>query len=524
MRNLTNTIIGFVFCLTANGQTFTGRLILTDDTNDSLYLKSSSISFDRQGNYCFVIEKNKQKYFVTNKDTIGGFTGGIYSSGGGVSYNYLHYSYKDEPFYYKNANGTKVYGTVVGKIENFETSNTRENIAMISILNDTVYYYINGKLLTKNLKGPRVSYYLEQGWVSFSENGNVIYSLKKDNVYCLYLNDFMIDSAKYGYYQLAVKNNGTFIYEKRSGSKQPHQFFINLKDTVLQFAGVILDYELKENGAYYCSDCDDDKSCYIGINGKLYENIQSISNIILVDKNTHLFRFYENGENKINVNGRIYSHGFEQIFFPTLDKNGNFAFFGLKDYYLYKFVNGEKVKEPLSKYGVRAIPLYISPKGESIHFFKTDDSIYLYQDEKLLFPPISKNTNFRIIPHKEVFSYNYVRGKTENGNSLFYLEYGEQGYFVFNGKFSESLLPVQGKRYSRYEENGMIAAGIFNDYGFFAIQKIDEKKYLININNEIYKELDDVDSITYDNYFFDDKSLIFYGVKGKSFYQFNLSL
>ena len=57
-----------IFCavavsLTVNGQTLTERLILTDN-NDSLYLNSSKISFDSQGNYCFVVKKDKQEFFV----------------------------------------------------------------------------------------------------------------------------------------------------------------------------------------------------------------------------------------------------------------------------------------------------------------------------------------------------------------------------------------------------------------------------------------------------------------------------
>jgi len=46
------------------------------------------ISFDRQGNYCFVIEKGDQDYFVTNKDTIGGFKfiGSTYGNGGEINY------------------------------------------------------------------------------------------------------------------------------------------------------------------------------------------------------------------------------------------------------------------------------------------------------------------------------------------------------------------------------------------------------------------------------------------------------
>jgi hypothetical protein len=196
----------------------------------------------------------------------------------------------------------------------------------------------------------------------------------------------------------------------------------------------------------------------------------------------------------------------------------------MTDYYLYKFVNGQKIKEPLSKYGVRATPLYISPIGESLHYFKTDDSIYLYQDEKLIFESIPKTSNFIIEPYKEILPYNFVRGKTENGNSLFYLEYENQGYFVFNGKFSKPLIPIKERNFSRVKEQGTIVSGEFNDNGFFAIQKVGKKKFLIIINNQIYKELDDVDFIVSDSYFFDGKSLTFYGVKNRSFYQFTVSL
>jgi hypothetical protein len=148
----------------------------------------------------------------------------------------------------------------------------------------------------------------------------------------------------------------------------------------------------------------------------------------------------------------------------------------------------------------------------------------LYQDEKLIFNPISKNSNFLIEAHKEILAYNFIRGKTENGNSLFYLEYDNQGYFVFNGKFSKPFLPVKERNYSKDKEQGSIVSGEFNDNGFFAIQKVGKKKFLININNQVYKELDDIDYIISDSYFFDGKSLTFYGVKKRSFYQLTMSL
>lgn len=530
LRYILNILTGLLTCLTVNGQTITERLILKDN-KDSLYLNSSKISFDRQGNYCFVIENNDQDYFVTNKDTIGGFKfiGSTYGNGGEINYTNSYTDPKDKPFYYKNAKGTKVYGTAIGKIESYQTSNTKENIAITTTLNDSVYNYINGRLVSQNHKEQVETFYIsERDWVSFSENGNVIYFLRQDSLYKLFVNDKLIESSKFRYNQLAINNNGTYIFAKGKRpekliGKYNYMFFIHSMDTVLGYVRTVWNYELKENGAYYYNG-DDNGPEYIAINDKLHKDIKPVSNITLIDKKTYLYSFGEKGKNKINVNGEIYSHDFDEIFFPSLDNDGNFAFYGMKDYYLFKFIKGQKSKEPLSKYGVRASPLYISPNGESLHYFKTDDSIYLYQDQKLIFSPIPKTSNFFIEPHKEVLPYNFVRGKTENGNSLFYLEYDEQGYFVFNGTFSKPLIPIQERNYSKDKEQGTVVAGEFNDDGFFAIQKVGKRKFLIVVNNQIYKELDDVDYIVSDSYFFDGKSLTFYGVKKRSFYQFTMSL
>lgn len=523
-------MIGLLTCLTVNGQTITERLILTDN-KDSLYLNSSKISFDRQGNYCFVIKKNGQEFFVTNEDTIGGykFIGSTYGNGGEINYTNSFSDPKDKPFYYKNAKGTKVYGTAIGKIESYQTSDTKENVAITTTLNDSVYYYINGRLVLQRQKEQdKKFYFYESDWVSFSENGNVIYFLKQDSLYNLFVNDKLIDSSKFEYNQLAINNIGTYIFAKGKRPEQPigkytYMYFVNSMDSVLGYVRTVWDYELKENGAYYYSG-DDNESYYIAINDILHKDIKFVSNITLVDKKTYLYSFGEKDKNKINVNGEIYSHQFDEIFFPSLDQSGNFAFFGMKDYYLFKFINGEKSKEPLTKHGVRATPLYISPTGESIQYFKTDDFIYLYQDEELIFNPIPKNSYFFIEPHKDILPSNFISDKTENGNSLFYLEYDHQGYFVFNGKFSNPLLPIKESYFSRDNEQGAIVAGEFNDHGFFAIQKVGKGKFLIVVNNQVYKELDNVDYIVSDSFFFDGKSLTFYGVKNRSFYQFNINL
>ena len=67
-------------------------------------------------------------------------------------------------------------------------------------------------------------------------------------------------------------------------------------------------------------------------------------------------------------------------------------------------------------------------------------------------------------------------------------------------------------------------AGEFNEHGFYVIQKIGEKKFLIIINNLIYKEIDDLDHIVKEHVYFDGKMLVFYALKGMSFYQYTITL
>lgn len=485
-------------------------------------------TFDKIGNYCFVIKQNNMEYFVTQNSKIGGFKfiGSTYGTSGYICYTHLKSDPKDKTFFYKNEKGTKIYGNAKGEIQDYQTSNTKENIAIVTSLNDSIYYYFNGKLANQIKRDSKRYYGIEKDWIAFSENGNTIYYLSQNNGYNLYVNDSLIDSSKFRYTQLAINDKGNYIFAK---GKEPDQiigkynymFFIHSQDTVLDYVRTVWNYDLKENGAYYYSG-DDNGPFYIAINDKLHKGLKSISNITLIDKNNFIYTYSEGGKMKINVSNKIYTYNIEDIIYPTLDKEGNFAFYGIKKYYLFKYINGKKEDRPISKYGIRATPLYISPKGESIHYFKTDDSIYIYRDEKLIFRPISKKSNFLVCPHEKILPNYSVSNKAENGNSLFYIEFDSSGYLVFNGIFSKPMIPVKKNSYTETKTIGEIIAGEFTDNGFFAIQKTGNSKYLINLNNTIYKEIEDVDVIFEDNYFFTGKELIFYGVKGLSIYQFKL--
>ncbi len=207
-----------------------------------------------------------------------------------------------------------------------------------------------------------------------------------------------------------------------------------------------------------------------------------------------------------------------------MDTTGNFAFFGLKDYYLYKFINGIKDPTPLSKNGVRAMPIYINPKGSSIHYFKTDDSTYIYQDDKLLFSPMSNKRNFFVEPYSEVIEEHFIKGRPQNANDLSYMELDTIGYFIYNGTFSRPMKPATKSSYSPVKPIGEIIAGSFTDKGFFAIQKTGNETFTVNINNKIYQQIDGFQTIIPDCCYFTGNKLIFYGISGLSFYQFELEL
>ncbi len=500
-----------------------------DVPKESMEKISDKIIFDAEGNYCFEFKDKKGgSYFLTHTDTVigSGRIGSIYGSGGGISYTKSYSDPKSKPYYFKNSNGIDIHGPIVGEIESFQTSNTNGNIALVTTLGDSVYYYINHRSVARYHKKEMDEFYISsRDWVAFSENGNVIYFIRKNDSYHLYINDELIETSKFRFTQLAINNKGEYIFARGKKPSEPdglysYMFFVHTPDTILGPVRTVWEYQLNNNGAYYYSG-DDNGPEYIIINNYLYKNIHNISNVTLLDKDNYLFTFEEDGIQKINVNGHVHTPDFESIFFPNMDDKGNFSCYGIKDYYLYKYINGKQQEVSISKYGVRAVPLYISPKGESLHYFRTDDSTYLYKDQQLVFPPIANGNHFSVEDDVLYWGYGYD-DDVSNGHSLFYLGYGESSYLVSNGEFSRPI-SNDGKNEQKIEGNSMVA-GEVSDHGFFVIHQIAKRKYSININNQVYRELEGVDKILYGNHFLDDYHFIFYGIKKNAIYQYKINL
>ncbi|KKP52837.1 MAG: hypothetical protein UR43_C0010G0028 [candidate division TM6 bacterium GW2011_GWF2_33_332] len=524
------------------GQTWTEKLILTD-TKDSTILKAESINFDSKGDYLIEMKNDDNEYFfIRSSDTLGplkfnwGSTVSKYTSIDNPAFSYYQ-SYTHRLF-------GPIEGTDIGN-HNYPQSKNSLHFSIPCLLNNKIVIYFDGKIIQQtdtisglewSINGKKASplqakkqHFSSENWMNISDNGNYIYSIEDNLIYKLYLNGTPIDSSMKDFYQVRVNDNGDYLYAKGRKPfedepyKYSYMFFLHTKDSVFGPVRTAWDCFLMENGAYYYKG-DDDGPDYILINDVMYKNINDVSNVTLLDKKNYLFTYYGNEKLFVNVNGNSYELDYEQIFYPTLDDKGNFALFGLRDYYLYKFVNGKEVKEPISRYGVRPTPLYISPTGESIHVFRTDDSTYIYRDEKLLFPSFASQKSFSIIQQKDILSSAYEKGKPENGNSLFYIEVDSTGYLVFNGQFSNPMIPVQEKSWRSGNSIGEVVSGQLMNGGFYIIQKTGDAKWLININNTTYKELDDTTNLFYRNCYFDGKELVFYGVKGLSIYQFKIAI
>ena len=511
-------------CCAANAQTLTEKLILTD-TADSLYLKSELPSFDEDGNYCFAIRKNGQNLFITNSQTIGNLncitTDANNYGNGMIAYTAAKDDEKAGPFYYKNGRGTKIYAQAQGKVILYETSHTRENMALVTADRNSIYHYANGKLLWSERN---VGQEPEAEWIAFSNNGNTMYCRRAGGHSRLWVNGKLIDSCKTAFSHLQINDNGFYTYAKEEMPKEVNgdkKYRICTPDTSFDFEGEIGDYDLRGNNAYYYTG-DEKSHRNIVIDNHLYKETSLINNIMLADPKHFLFG---TDSKKIYANGTTFLSDCDMICNPALDNSGHYAMYGRRGYFIYKCVDGKRQPKSLTRYKSRAMPICISSRGESIHYFETDDSIYLFRDNKMLLKPISVDSNF-FVSESMLPELCEQNSEYSDAGNLTYLEYGSKGYFLFNGNLSKAFPAAVARtrtddRSDKRPSNTV--AGKYTGNDFFAIQKTGNKKYLLIVNNKIYKELNGMDRIMPD-YFFDGKHLTFYGIKGLSFYQYKMSL
>lgn len=532
MKHLLIHFTAFVAVISSGGSALAQQLqerLIIKDTRESLMQNSGEICFSENGAYCIKVSKKGKNWFYTNTDTLGPFTqvDAIYGSNGQITFTCAYNSECDSPWYFKNSRGTSVYGPVKGKLVNSMDSDTRNNMAITVRYRDSVYYYANDKLVWKAHKyEPGQKYADHEQWCSFSPAGNYIYYRADKNAYYLNTGDVVRDTANSTFKEMRINDNGDFIFGEGHEplpveDEYDHLFYIHNRDTVLGPVRTVWKNDLGPDGGYYYSG-DDNGTTYIAINNRMYRNQEDVSNVRIADRNNDLFVRTANGKKEVVVNGAVFAHAFQQVYCPVITASGHFAYYGMKDYYLYKVIDGKQAEQPITRYGVRPVPLYISPEGVSVHYFKTDDSIYVYRDDKLLFPPVAVRENFFTQFYDESMSTFKNEIAAVNRHALWYIEAGKTAYWLYDGMLSKPMTPDK-ERFSRNEKSyGTVMAKGMNKHGFYVIQQIGAKRYIINVNNTTYHELTGVENILKDNCFFDGKSLVFYGIKNNAFYQYTL--
>lgn len=499
--------------------------VFTDSNDSAIFSTQSSHSFDKYGHYSFEYEKNKNEiYLVTNEGTKGPFfsSQSSYSNSGSVNF---YFKNKDEQkdFYYRNNAGTILYGPVSGHVEWQSAGSSNDMVGLSVSVKDSLFFYIDNRRV--GMASKKTSNY--QNWCTFSGDGHALYYVPKDSMYFLYFDDRLIDSSSESFYELHVVDGGYYTYATGQRPKTPdkysYMFFIHTPDTVLGPVRTVWNHYLNNDSSYYYSG-DDDGPEYIAVNNKLYKNINDVHDLLIRDQKHYLFTFTKQGKHKINVSGRIYTNDDDNdISLANMDTAGNFSFFKQKGYYLYKYVNGKQVARPVSRYGVRGVPLYISPKGSSVHYFQTDDSTYIYRDEQLLLRPVANRQKFLVIPWRDMIRSHTPITQPGSRNQLVYFRVGSTGYFLFNGTLSRPMLNVK-RQTNGQSDTGMIIAGSMDEKGFYVIQKTGDKSFTVNINNTSYTTIEGIDKMNDDDCFFDGQELIFYARKGLSYYQYMIRL
>ena len=301
-----------------HGQTLTERILWTD-TSETYEIEkyNHSFSFDREGNYFFYVKKDGKSVAVANKAPISDLcsAGGVYSKHG--SSRYLRSCDQEEldphyVMYVMNEYGTNIYGPIAGKVQGYRSGDTRQHLAVTSLRGDTAFFYLDGQLVyfspLETIKQFKLS---DEEWVDFSDNGNMIYYLEKDNRFMLYVNGLPIDSSDFRFNTLSINDKGEYVYAKGFRPEVPigkydYMFFIHTQDTSFDYVRTTWEFAQTESGAYFFSG-DDTGPDYIVLNGRLHKGIESIRHITLLDSKNAFYSFRHDKQRYLNVNGVSYN-------------------------------------------------------------------------------------------------------------------------------------------------------------------------------------------------------------------------
>lgn len=526
-----NILILFLICNSVFSQQYIRpniETIFIDNTPDSVFIKLSfsEIGFSKQGNYFFQVEKNDSTYIFTHDTVIGPL-----KFLGGTDMEFIYYRTDSTKVLFRNRLGGNIYGPVETNKEHhteYVISKNTDTMAIVVENNNQSYFYINNELkFVTPLDG--VFWFNKKDWIAFSERGDILYADYNNGIYALYLNDSLIESSENKISDLSINKNGEFIYAKQIEYLDSGVVYLNSilkykgKDFVLN--GACWNYKIDGDGNFIFSGFrNNKKSEYFKLINGYYRDGFNESAYVTIENDTNFFYTCYIDNKKHFIHGvKAYEDIFDTIYYPSIDTIGNFGLFGMKDYYIYKYVNGVKEEQPITKYGVRPEPVYISALGDAIYYYKVKDSIFVYNNENKIFSCGRNKFVHDDLLDSYLTPLKYKKKDNYRFLSLQYLQIEDEGYVLYNGKLSERMLPFKEKvSYDFYTPGEVILGGIYEN-NFYVVQFQGNGNFLININNSTYAYINDFDELfTHENDFFDGKELTFFGRSGRDFKKINL--
>ena len=484
-------------------------------TQDSFLFKSDYVIFDENGNYCFESTIDEQEYYITRDKKIGPLKSihSTFSSNGDFSQSYQYDGSKDQNWYCRNFYSTKIFGPFKGEPDDEKANDNGSLIAFIAKYKDSSICFINDRKVFG--VGPKEAIHLVRDWCFLSPNTNdFIYLQYQKGITYLFHNFKPIDTS-FAFENIQFNERGDYAYSKTLKNSSEYDIVVNGKVTLRDVPYHKL--KLLSDGNFYCSAGnkiytkdsifalpDDEESEYGRFS--IYQ-----SKIIFGGKpNSFLATIPAKDGYNVIVNGRLEGN-YKDVFYPVMDSAGNYAYFALKNYYLYPVLNGKELPA-LSKYNVRAKPLFIHPDGTIYCYYKTNDSIYIYKNDQLLFS-FRKNQKFKYQPASDLFHY---REKEHSLSRVYFIEIDSTIYFLQNGNLSGAYQDTSNPEITTFIKGNETDNG---DYYF--IQNLGNKQFQLTYNGVKYPPVSNVDRVLRYNDKMNEKGVVFYVQRGNEIYKYS---
>lgn len=537
LHKRTQVVLLFFLFATASAQQVEKKFLFT--LPDIFSNEGSAVDFDTVGNYCCYKWRGEGQV-VTNTRTYGPFK--ITKGWPGMV---IFYNEENNNQYFKGGNSTVLYGPIDGSIRwKSSTGINGERDFSFILKNEAGFnHYINGKLVITTNSGP-----CTQQWCVFSNNGHVLYTVKNNRRNFMFLDGKLIDSTNTldDYDWLLVDDTGHFCYTL---GQQRERFMPYPADRQKTFSPVAMTTDPKARESIYTGLASDSIYVYQIKEGrtiliKLHriEFYQEYLEIVTASGKETIFLGYRPEEGpaqsvseyrdtilQIHLNNKIVKLPYKNIFRPCIDSFGHYALFGQRGYYLFKNVNGVEFPQPLTKHGVRAKPISIDVQGNVICYYETDDSVYVYENDRLfgkcVIAHFMCNDGEPLKIYRKTLdriTYRSYRLPAFGIDSVYYI--------VYQNAISPAMLKPDNQHTHELPLKGDAIYSTVNEYGYCELRKTGEGSYSLTINNKriAFPKTANFDTpilfFLTQNFSFNGNEFIFYSKEGTGIYQYKMKL